>query len=69
MKASYWIIIIIVSSALAFAVGRNTAQEITPKSDDIVGSKSTSNDKASSLEAKSTLSVNHNNTISTLTTI
>ncbi|WP_032097529.1 MULTISPECIES: hypothetical protein [unclassified Alteromonas] len=60
MKASYWIILIIVTSALAFAVGRNTAQQATPNSDRVIDSKSTSNDKESSLEAKNTLSVNHN---------
>ncbi|WP_269519150.1 hypothetical protein [Alteromonas sp. BMJM2] len=60
MKASYWIILIIVTSAIAFAVGRNTAQQVTPNSDEIVYSKSTSNDRESSLEAKNTLSVNHN---------
>ena len=60
MKASYWIILIIVTSAIAFAVGRNTAQQATPNSDEIVDSKSTLNDKESSLEAKNTLSVNHN---------
>ena len=60
MKASYWIILIIVTSALAFAVGRNTAQQVTPNSDKSVDLKSTSNDKESSLEAKDTLSVNSN---------
>jgi hypothetical protein len=60
MKASYWIILIIVTSALAFAVGRNTAQQVTPNSDKSVDLNNTSNDKESSLEAKNTLSVNSN---------
>jgi hypothetical protein len=60
MKASYWIIIIIVTSALAFAVGRNTAQQVTPNSDESFDLNNTSNDKESSLEAKNTLSVNSN---------
>tara|TARA_A200000159_G_C7161273_1_gene271446 strand:+ start:169 stop:681 length:513 start_codon:yes stop_codon:yes gene_type:complete len=60
MKASYWIVLIIATSSIAFAVGRNTAQQVTPNLVKVVDSKSASNDKESSLEAKNTLSVNSN---------
>jgi hypothetical protein len=57
MKASYWIVIIIVTSAIAFAKGRVTGQQLTLKSDEVVDSKNTSNHRESSLDTTNTLNV------------
>ncbi|NDW21884.1 hypothetical protein [Alteromonas hispanica] len=68
MKAGYWIVIIIVTSAIAFTVGRSiesnighiTGQEVTPDTNEGVNVKSTSNNQKSSSNKAMTSYVDNN---------
>lgn len=60
MKVSYWIVIIIGTSTIAFALGRVTGQQLTLELDEVVDSKNMSNDRESSLDAMNTLNVQSN---------
>lgn len=57
MKASYWIVAIIVTFAIAFAIGRLTGQQLALISTDVVDSNNTSIDRESSVNIKPALEV------------
>ena len=64
MKAGYWIVIVVVTSAIAFTVGlsfgSSTGQEITPNTNEGVNIKSTSNNQKSSSNKAMTSYVDNN---------